>query len=157
MANDQALKGVANVIAQLRDIGKLDDGKALRAGVRAGMRPALLAARVKIPISKKPHRLSKTYGSKIVQPGYAKSTLRVITTVSPDKQKAAALMSTRKPAFYATVFVELGTKYITAQPWLRPAFYSTQEQQKQALAAKLNAYLLKVSANKGGGNTPSDP
>jgi HK97 gp10 family phage protein len=154
MANDQALKGVAALITKLQDIGALDDGKALRAGVRAGMRPALLAAREKIPVSRKPHRV---YTGEIVQPGFAKSTLRIITTVSPDKQQATALMSVRKKAFYATSFVELGTSRASPQPWLRPAFYSTQEAIKQALADKLAAYLAKVQANSGAGKTSSDP
>ncbi len=156
MANDTALKGVSALITQLQDISTLDTGKALRAGVRAGMRPALLAARAKIPVSKKPHRISKTYGGGIVQPGYAKSTLRIITTLSADKQQAKALMSVRKPAFYAVSFVEIGTSKAPAYPWLRPAFYNSQEQQKQALAAKLAAYLAKVIARRGAGSTPSD-
>jgi HK97 gp10 family phage protein len=154
MANDTALKGVASLVAQLQDIGTLDTGKALRAGVRAGMRPALLAARVKIPVSKKQH---KVYTGETVQPGYARDSLRIITTVSTDKQQARALMGPRKKAFYATSFVEIGTSRAPAHAWIRPAFYSTQGQQKQALADKLAAYLKKVSANKGGGSTSSDP
>jgi HK97 gp10 family phage protein len=157
MANDQALQGVAQLIAKLRDIKSLDDGKALRAGVRAGMRPALLAARSKIPIAKKQYKLAKTYGGGVVQPGYAQKAIRVITTVSPDKQQASALMSVRKAAFYAVNFVEIGTSKMAAQPWLRPAFYSTQDAQKQALADKLKAYLEKVSASSGAGNVSSDP
>jgi HK97 gp10 family phage protein len=157
MANDQALKGVAELVAKLRDIKSLDDGKALRAGVRAGMRPALLAARASIPISPKPYRLAKAYGRELVQPGYAQHALRVVTTVSPDKQQATALLGVRKKAFYAVQFVERGTSRAPAHPWLRPAFYSTQEAQKQALAAKLAAYLAKVVAKQGSGSTSSDP
>lgn len=154
--NDQALKGVAELIAKLRDIKSLDDGKALRAGVRAGMRPALLAARSKIPIAKKPYKLSKSYGGGTVQPGFAQKSIRMITTVSPDKQKATALLGVRKAAFFAVNFVELGTSKMSAQPWLRPAFYSTQEAQKQALADKLKAYLEKVAASSGTGGVSSD-
>ena len=154
--DDNALRGTAQLIAKLRDMKSLDDGKALRAAVRAGMRPALLAARAKIPISKKPHRLAKAYGSELVQPGYAQKAIRMITTVSPDKQKASALLSVRKRAFYAVNFVELGTSKMAAHAWLRPAFYSTQEAQKQALADKLKAYLEKVAASSGAGGTSSD-
>ncbi len=155
MANDQALKGVAALTAQLRDIGTLDTGKALRAGVRAGMRPALLAARAKIPVGKKAHRLAKSYGSERVEPGFAKKSIRTITTLSPDKQKSTAILGVRKRAFYAVNFVEIGTSKMAAEPWLRPAFYSTQEAQKQALKDKLKAYLEKVAANKSGGSTTS--
>jgi HK97 gp10 family phage protein len=157
MASDQALQGVAELIAKLRDVKSLDDGKALRAAVRAGMRPALLAARANIPISAKPYKLAKTYGGGAVQPGYAQKAIRFITTVSQDKQQASAIMGVRKSAFFATTFVELGTSKMSAHPWLRPAFYSTQEAQKQALADKLGAYLAKVSASSGTGSTSSDP
>lgn len=156
MANDEALKGVSTLLAQLRDLKSLDDGKALRSGVRAGMRPALLAARTNIPISGKPYKLAKAYGSELVQPGFARKALRVITTVSPDKQQATALLGVRKRAFFAVQFVERGTSRMPAHPWLRSAFYSTQEAQKQALADKLRAYLEKVAANTSGGSTSSD-
>jgi HK97 gp10 family phage protein len=156
MANDQALKGVAELITKLRDVKSLDDGKALRAAVRAGMRPALLAARAKIPIAKSPYKLSPSYGRETVQPGYAQKAIRVITTVSPDKQKASAILGVRKRAFFAVNFVELGTSKMSAQPWLRPAFYSTQEAQKQGIADKLAAYLAKVAASSGTGSTSSD-
>lgn len=152
MANDQALKGTAELVAKLRDLKSLDDGKALRAAVRAGMRPALLSARVKIPVSKKPH---KVYTGETVEPGFAKKSLRIITTTSPDKQKATALMGPRKKAFYATSFVEIGTSRAPAHPWIRPAFYSTQDAQKRALADKLRAYVEKVAASKGTGGTSS--
>ncbi len=153
MADDQALKGTAQLIAKLRDIGQLDDGKALRAGVRAGMRPALVAARTKAPVSKKPH---KVYTGETVQPGFAKKSLRTITTLSSDKQKATALMSVRKKAFYAVSFVEIGTSRAPPHPWLRPAFYQTQEAQKEALKAKLAAYLKKVADSAGAGSVSSD-
>lgn len=152
MANDQALQGVSNVIRQLQDLGTHDTGNALRAGVRAGMRPALLAARIKCPVSKKPHRV---YTGEIVQPGFARDSLRTITTVSPDRQRATALMGPRKKAFYATSFVEIGTSRAPPHPWLRPAFYSTQEAQKAALAAKLQAYYAKVAAGGGKSQTPA--
>lgn len=155
MANDQALQGVAELITKLRDVKSLDDGKALRAAVRAGMQPALAAARSNIPISKKPYRLAKAYGGGVVQPGFARDAVRVITTVSADKQEAAAIMGVRKAAFFAVNFVELGTSKMSAHPWLRPAFYSTQDAQKQGIADKLKAYLDKVSASSGTGSTSS--
>lgn len=151
---DQALQGVAALTQQLQDMGTMDTGKALRAAVRAGMRPALLAARVVAPISKKPHRV---YTGEIVQPGYLKSTLRQITTLSADKQRATALMGPRKKSFYGTSFVEIGTSRAPPHPWLRPAFFATQEAQKAALAAKLAAYVAKVTAARGLSHVDSDP
>ncbi len=156
MANDEALKGVGVLIAQLRDLKALDDGKALRNAVRAGMRPALLAARANINISALPYRLAKSYGREKVQPGFAQKNIRVVTTVSPDKQKGIAILGVRKRAFFAVSFLERGTKRMAPHPWLRPAFYSTQEAQKQALADKLKAYMQKVAANTHGGSTSSD-
>lgn len=148
MANDQALQGVASLILQLREMGAMDDGKAIRRAVRAGMKPALSIARITIPVSKKPH---KTYKGNTVQPGFARDSLRIVTTLSPDKQMATALLGPRKEAFYATTFVELGTSRAAPHPWLRPSFYSTQNDQKAAIKASLEAYLKRVAKKQSSG------
>jgi HK97 gp10 family phage protein len=140
MANDQALQGVSALIQKLQDLSLLDEGKALRAAVRAGMKPALQAAQNRAPVSEKPH---KVYTGETVQPGFLKANIAMATHVSADKQQAYALMGPRKKAFYGSLFVELGTSRAPAHPWLRPAFYATQEEQKEALAAALRAYLEK--------------
>lgn len=139
------LEGVAQLTKQLREIAKLDDGKALRSAVRAGMRPALKRAQQLIPKGENAH---KTYKGRLVAPGFASRNLRVITYLSADKQKAGAVLSVRSEAFYAVQFVELGTSKRAAQPWLRPAFESTQQQQQTAIKAALVRILRKAQRKK---------
>lgn len=140
-----ALEGVAELMWQLDALGKLEDGKAIRAAVRAGMKPTLERAKVLIPKGVDAHR---TYKGRLVAPGFASRNIRVITTLSKDKQKAAAVLGVRNEAFYAVEFVEKGTSKQAAQPWLRPAFYSTRGEQQRALAASLKKSVEKAAKTK---------
>lgn len=130
------LQGVAQLTAQLTALGKAVTGKALRSSVRAGMKPAQKRAIELIPKGSTEHR---TYKGRLVGAGFASRNTRIITTVSPDKQKATAILGVRKEAFYATQFVERskGHSKLTGRPWLRPAFEGTVTLQEAALAQQL--------------------
>lgn len=131
-----SLEGVAQLTAQLTELGKAVTGKALRSSVRAGIKPAQKRAIELIPKGSTAHR---TYKGRLVGPGFASRNTRVITTLSPDNQKATAILGVRKEAFYATQFVERnkGKSKLTGRPWLRPAFESTLSLQQEALAKQL--------------------
>jgi HK97 gp10 family phage protein len=140
-----ALEGVAELMRQLEALGKLEDGKALRSAVRAGMKPAQERAKALIPQGVDAHR---TYKGRLVAPGFAKRSIRSVTKLSKDKQKASAALGVRSEAFYAVQFVELGTSKMSAQPWLRPAFDSTLGAQQAALAASLKKSIEKAAKTK---------
>lgn len=140
--NKSNLAGVATLTKRLRELGKLEDGKALRRAVSAGMRPTLRAAKQLIPKSTRP---IVTYKGRLVGPGFASRNVAIATTLSKDKQQATAMVGVRKEAFYAVAFVERGTSKMKAQPWLRPAFYSTRHQQEAALRDSLFKTLQKAS------------
>lgn len=139
-----ALEGVAALIRKLDALGKLEDGKALRAAVRAGIKPAEVKAKALIPenVDKQLHR---TYKGRLVAPGFARRSIRSITKLDKSKQKASAALGVRKEAFYAVQFVERGTARHAAQRWLQPAFESTQREQQQALADSLRKSVLKAA------------
>lgn len=139
------LEGVAGLMMQLEELGKLEDGKALRAAVRAGIKPATNRAKAMIPQGIDAHR---TYKGRLVSPGFAKRSIRAVTSVSKDKQKASAALGVRSEAFYAVQFVELGTSKMAARPWLRPAFSSTVQQQQEAMAESLRKSILKAALKK---------
>lgn len=141
-AGTTGLQGVAELTRKLRELGALEDGRAIRRAVYAGMKPALVAARNRIPVGTQAHR---SYKGNILQPGFAKRSLRIVTTLSPDKQKAVALLGPRKEGYYATQFVERGTSKMAAKPWLRPAFYSTATAQRQGISDSLNATINKIA------------
>lgn len=136
-----ALQGIRQLTEQLHALGEVATGKALRSAVRAGMKPALERAKQLIPVGVDTHR---TYKGQLVLPGFAKRNIRVVVTVSRDKQKASALLGVRREAFYAINFVELGTASQPAQPWLRPAFASTRQQQLVALSTALKKAVARA-------------
>lgn len=165
MARDENLQGTAALIEKLQELGALEDGKALRASVRAGMTPVKKAAVLKIPVGDRVGYSYKT--GETLPPGYARDHIKLATFMSPDKQVAEAVVTTNEAAYYAVSFVERGTgqasgrvakrqarqKYVTkergfrgqaAQPWLRPAFYQNQNSLKQAMFDRLNLFIAKV-------------
>jgi HK97 gp10 family phage protein len=136
------LIGVAALTKKLRELGLLEDGKAIRRSVAAGGRVVVARAKALIPKGVDAHR---TYRGRLVAPGFASRSIRSITTLTKDKQKAAAMIGVRNEAFYAVQFVELGTSKMAKQPWLRPAFESTLDAQQQAVADSLRKTIVKVA------------
>lgn len=136
------LEGVAQLTRQLTALGKLEDGKALRDSARAGMKATFDRAKQNIPVGDIEHR---TYRGRLVAPGFAKRSLKLVVRLSKDKQKATAIVGVAAEAFYIVQFTELGTSQESAQPWLRPAFYGTLEQQKAGIASGLRKAIEKAA------------
>lgn len=147
-SSDGPLQGAADLVRKLKALGALDDGKIIAGAVRAGMKPALEAARNLIPVGTREHRSYKTKGGGggfLLAPGHAKRSLRIVVVKRGDKQGATALLSTDKAGYYAVQFVERGTVKMKKEPWLRPAFNSTQQQQQAAIVAYLQKRILKIA------------
>lgn len=136
------LQGVGELTLKLKKLGGLEDGKIIAKVVRRAIRPAEARARALIPVGKVSHR---TYKGKMVQPGFAKKSVRSIVFLSKDKKTASAILGVRKEAFYAVNFVEIGTAKMAAQPWLRPAFRQTRAQQEAELRAGLKQFVESVA------------
>lgn len=140
---DSALAGAADAIKKLQALGALDNGKIMLGAVRAGMTEVLAPARDAAPVGTRMHR---TYKGRLVAPGYAKSTLHVVvTSKTKSGRPAAALLSTSKEGYYAPQFIERGTSRRAATPWLVPAFFSSQDSQKEAVVAYLRKRLEKIA------------
>jgi HK97 gp10 family phage protein len=137
------LEGSAALIKKLKDMGALDDGKALRAAVKAGMKPVLQTARLLAPASEKAH---KTYKGDTVEPGFGRKSLHIVTITDKTKQTATAMVGPTKRAFYMTQFVERGTSRMPAHPFLRPALFLNQDTSQAAVVKSLREYLEKVAA-----------
>lgn len=144
MATRSTLEGVAELTKQLIALGKLDDGKALRGAIKAGMQPAYKRAQAYIPVGSIPHRLAPAYGRLLVNSGFAKSALRTITTINAQKNIASAVMGVRKAAFYILNFVELGTRYQSPQPWIRRALNDGRSEGEEAIRAYLQKAVMKA-------------
>ena len=139
------LQGFKELDRQLAALAAVPRGKVLRSAVRAGMKPAADKWKDTIVVGQRPHR---TYKGRLVGPGFAKRNIRIITTVSRDKNKAAAIMGARKEAFYEPQFIERGFRGIPGRPSQKAALESTQQAQIDALAAKLKAGILKAARSR---------
>lgn len=141
------IEGVAALTQQLRDLGQAVTGKTLRAAVRAGGNVVKKAAQARVPVGSELH---KTYKDRLVAPGFAQRSVRVVVKASKDGSQAAALIGTRREAFYAVNFLELGTSKMPARPWLRPAMESTQEEQQAAIAKIIKRAVERAARAKSG-------
>jgi HK97 gp10 family phage protein len=137
MATRSSLEGVAALTKQLIALQKLDDGKVLKSAVKAGINEALKKAQEYVPVGTVPHR---TYQGLLVAPGFAKSQLRTIATINAAKNVASGLLGVRKAAYYILQYVEFGTRFQRAQPFIRRALMDAREDAE----AKLRGVLQKA-------------
>lgn len=143
-----ALEGVADLTAQLNELGVKLAAKELKGTVKAALQEAEHRARANIPIGKVPH---KTYRGRLVSPGYAVSTLHIETGFNKKTGAAFALLGVGPEAFYVVQFIEFGTFKDAAQPWLRPAFYNSKDQMLEKIKGELVNRIARVAAKRGRG------
>lgn len=140
---DGGLAGSADLIKKLSVLAALDGRKIVRGAVRAGMNETKKLAQQRIHVGKRMHF---TYKGRLVQPGFGKANITIVTTQKHDDGRIAALLGVHREAFYQTQFLERGTSKMRAFPWLRSSFYDSKDEQERAMVAYLNHWLLKVSA-----------
>jgi len=133
-----AVEGVQQLQKQLREIARLSSPEDLLRAAAEAAEPIAAKARSLIPVGVDKHR---TYKGREVQPGFAKANVRVKATLSKDKKTASAAVGVQPEAFYAVQFVELGTSKMAAQPWLRPAYAATRQQQQSILAKNIRTLI----------------
>lgn len=141
------LEGVAELTAQLR---ALADPKqqlsTLKAAVRNPMRKVERQARLNIAaISPGKRAMHRTYRGRLVTAGFAARSIRTIVKVSRDKQSATAILGVKAEAFYALQFLELGTAYIPATPWLLPAFESLHDEMLRGVASVMRERVERIA------------
>jgi HK97 gp10 family phage protein len=140
----------------------LEDGKALKRCVKSGINEALKRAQEIIPQEGngthggRAHRLkvSKSLHEKyvaigvIVTPGFAKLSLRTVSTINAEKNVASGILGVRKAAYYAVQFLECGTHKMKAQPWLRRALLEARDNAERALKHSLEVSVAKAAKAK---------
>lgn len=137
-----SIEGTAALVAKLQELGKLEDGKALRSAARAGVKPIFTQAKANIP---KSQDAARTYKGRIIGPGFASRNIRTITQLKQQDGIARASVGVRADAFYAVRFVEQGTKKQRAQHWLTDASAQTIDKQVQAVSDSLQKSIDKYS------------
>jgi len=142
------LEGVAALTKKLLEMKGALAARELRGTAKAAMEEAEHLARARIPQGTEPH---KTYRGRLVSPGFAVSTLHVETYLNKNTGAVGAALGTSREAFYATLFVELGTARTPAQPWLRPAFEESEDPMLRMIASDLRARVEKIAKRQARG------
>lgn len=126
------------MIAKLKAIGALENGKVLSAAVRYAMDPVKKTAQYLAPVSKRPHQV---YTGETVDPGYGKKHLKIVVKYDRTNMAATALLGPSKRAYYMTQFVERGTLHAAPHPFIVPALYSNMDNVQQRMTELLRSYL----------------
>lgn len=141
------LEGVAELTKKLTQMRGALAAKELRGVSKDALEEAEHVARARIPQGTVPH---KTYKGRIVSPRFAVSSLHIETFVNKAKGTAVAILGVVREAFYASLFVELGTSKMPARPWLRPSFEQSKDPMLRRLADSLRARVEKIAKKRGG-------
>lgn len=142
------LEGVGELTSKLTELGVKLAARELRGTVKEAIGEAEHKARARIPQGSEPH---KTYRGRIVSPGFAVSTLHVETYINKRTGSAVAVLGVEREAFYATIFVELGTSNTKAQPWLLPSFEESEEAMLRRMADELRGRVEKIAKRRAAG------
>lgn len=140
----KALEGVAELNRKLSELADpKENGRVLRASVAAALRQVQKDARASAPVGTVAH---KTYKGRLVAPGFASRSLRVVTRIKDGT--ATGRLGVRAEAFYALQFIELGTAKIPRAPWLVPAFERQQDAALQAIGDTMRKRINKIAAKR---------
>ena len=140
------LDGVAALTKQLKALASVSEtGAVLKGAVSDAMGKVRDQARQNVPVGRKRHR---TYKGRLVSPGFAKRSLRVLARLSKDKTRAYALLGVRSEAFYALQFIELGTSRIPRRPWLVPAFEASKDESLREIGASMRRRIELIAARR---------
>lgn len=139
-----ALEGVADLTAQLNELGVKLASKELKGTVKVALQEAEHLARQRIPVGTEPH---KTYRGRLVSPGFALSTLHVEVSLNKRSGAAVAILGVGREAFYV-MFIELGTSKFAAHPWLVPSFTESEDVMLRKIGEELRARIEKIAAKR---------
>lgn len=117
-------------------------GKVLKSVVTQAMNDTKKTAQSLIPVGIDPH---KTYKGRLVAPGFAKRSIRVVSRLDKKRGAAVAVLGVLAEAFYAIQFVELGTSKMVAQPWLRPAFAASKDPNIRKIAEGMREWIIGIA------------
>jgi hypothetical protein len=137
------IEGLALLTKQLNALASLEEGQALKRAVKAGIKQALLRAQQIVPVGTRPHR---TYKGLLVAPGFARDSLRTISTINPEKNIASGILGVRKEAFYILQFIELGTRFYPGEPWIRRALEEARSDCEAEFVASIARSIERAAA-----------
>jgi len=137
-----SLEGVAALTKQLNELSSLEEGRALKRAARVGIKQTFLRSESLITVGT---RAFRTYRGLLVAPGFAKASLRIISTINREKNIASGILGVRKEAYYAVSFLERGTRKMPAQPWIRRALSEARTQSEEAFRDSIKDAVEKAA------------
>lgn len=122
------VQGLAALDKAVRQLPKNIQKRVMKTALRAGGRVIAKEAKQNVPVGT----------------GDLKKSIKIVTGKSK-KDGALIFVTTTKDAFYSHM-IEFGTSKMKAQPFLRPAFDSTQKEVMNAIGNKLGEGIIKETA-----------
>ena len=138
------LVGLEELSKQLAKLGAAVGSKTLRQALMSATLPAYKAAKMAAPVGENSHR---TYKGNLVGPGFLSRSVARKSYFNKRTGVASVMIGVKPEAFYGVQFVELGTKYQPAQPWLGPAFKKSRNAMEARFKHMLKRKIEKI-ANK---------
>lgn len=135
MANVETIqvKGLPELRARLQELARAPDRRSVTAALKDGAEIVRADAQRRAPVSGHPHRLGRSRS--IVMPGFMRAHLRV-SALRRTEFFASVAVYVKQRAFYWR-FVEFGTRYIRARPFLRPALEVNRVKAAETIVARL--------------------
>jgi|GEM_PF-1040358 len=143
------VEGLDEILAEMRNLPQQLQKGALDSACRQAANVCKIDARKRVVIAAKSYFLYAKKGQprELVDSGWLKKQIRTVKRKSPKNvSKFSVIVSEKnsKPdrAFFFR-FLENGTKYMKARPFIRPAFDENQQQIQQAFAKEIAIGLAK--------------
>lgn len=135
------IEGAAEIQKVLDSLAPRVRGKVMVAALRSGGNVIRTSAKQRIPIRSEPGaKAFRKGGSKGRLPGFGRASVIVRKVRGGDIVEVGA----SKRAFYLR-FLEFGTRFISARPWLRPAFDETGAAVLERIGASLRTNIDRIA------------
>lgn len=143
MASKQkSLDGLELLLKRLGALSAQTGGKVLREATNNAATPVVAEAKLRVPVSSD-GRVRKSYKGNLITSGFAKRSIKKRSQLIDGR--AVVSIGVKKEAYYATLFVELGTRHQEAQPWLVPALEAQQHNVERRLIEQLRRKIDRVT------------
>lgn len=153
-ANLTHIRGAAEMEAVLRELPDYIAKNVLTQALREAAEPILDEARARAPVgqeSKGRVRLRTTKRGKVTVANYGKLklSLRIANVPASQTPHSATVVVTTGKAFWG-IFVEFGTRFMRATPFLRPAFESKKMEALSRFGTALGERIEKAAVRLAG-------
>lgn len=144
------LKGAAELDRKLAELGAVAGERVMNGAMRAALRVVKTEAEAAAKGLNESGRAHRTYKGRLVAPGFASRSLRVVMVRQKATNRFRAVLGVRREAFYAVQFLEVGveSRGIPRGLWLTGAYTRTQEGAQKKLVDNLRARIERAAKGR---------